>query len=238
MKKKIIPKHYTCYRTSKPIAINAILDKPVWKKAPVLDKWSITVDKKKLYKSATFPTIAKMCWDKDNLYIAFECIDRDIKAIRTKKDSDVWQDDAFEIFIDPLGDGKRYVEIEVNPLNTQLDLLIEPSAKKIWTESAKFDVVGLKTAVRIFGTINYDCDEDEKWAGEIMIPWQSFKKAVNTKKIALPPKDGDIWRIGFFRSECGNKIKGISQEWNSWSPTKTNHTPSQFGYITFSKKTL
>jgi len=231
------PKHYTCYQTKEPVAINAILDKPIWKKTPALDNWLITVDPKKLHKPATFPTTAWMCWDQDNLYIGFECIDKDIRGSRAKKDSDVWEDDAFELFIDPNGDGKNYVEIEINPLNTILDLLIVTPLEN-WKESAKFDVKGIVSAVRTYGTLNYKYDDDEKWVGEIMIPWQSFAEAVHNETCSLPPKDGDTWRIGLFRSERGSKIKGTPQEWNSWSPIITNHTPGQFGYVTFSTKKL
>jgi hypothetical protein len=231
------PKHYTCYQAKEPVIINAILNKPVWKKIPPMDNWLITADPKKLYKPATLPTTAWMCWDQDNLYIAFECIDKDIVGSRAKKDTDVWEDDAFEIFIDPNGDGKNYVEIEVNPLNTTLDLLIAYPRLKPWTEDAKFNIMGLRTAVRTYGTLNYKYDEDEKWVGEILIPWQSLSDAINSEKHSLPPNDGDTWRINLYRSEHGSK-KGVPQEWHSWSPIPTNHMPSQFGYVTFSKKTL
>jgi len=231
------PVKYTCFRTDKPIVLDALLDDPIWKKVPPMKDWTICVDNKKLYNPVSFPTTAWMCWDNENLYIAWECIDADIMGSRTKKDADVWEDDAFEIYIDPDGDGKNYVEIEINPLNNKLDLLIPAPWKVPWQEAAKFNVADMKFVTRIYGTLNYKYDTDEKWVGEIQIPFASLADATTTTlPVNLPPKNGDTWRIQCYRAEHGTKIKGTACEWSAWSPTKAPHIPEEFAIVTFSDR--
>jgi len=232
------PLKYTCCRTEKPVVLDALLDDQVWKKAAPMKDWTICVDNKRLYQPVSFATTAWMCWDTDNLYLGWECADPDIKGKRTKKDEDVWEDDAFEIYIDPDGDGKNYVEIEISPLNNCLDLLIPAPWIVPWKEAAKFNVADMKYVTRVYGTLNFKDDTDEKWVGEIMIPFVSLSDATTTTlPVNLPPKNGDVWRIQCYRAEHGNKVKG-GVEWNAWSPTKAPHNPGEFAYVTFSDKIL
>ena len=48
-------------------------------------------------------TVARLTWDNDNLYVAYECEDSDITAIRTRHDDPTYKDDAVVIFIAPPG---------------------------------------------------------------------------------------------------------------------------------------
>ena len=229
------PLVYTCYKTEKPITIDALFDEPAWKKAMVAENWTIMADPERMHEKATFQTKAWLCWDDKNLYVAFECIDPDVTAKRVKKDDDVWEDDAFEIFLDPDKDRKRYVEIEVNPLNTDLDLMITLPRLPEWKDEAKFNVEGLLHAVRTYGTLNYKYDTDEKWVGEIAIPFESLRDSLEDNSVSLPPKDGDTWKFGLFRAEHGSKIKGC-EEWNTWSPTTSPHVPEKFATLLFKEK--
>ena len=56
-----------------------------------------------------------------------------------------------------------------------------------------FDLPGLKTAVRVDGTLNDNSDIDKGWCLEIAIPWASLSLLAESR--SLPPKSGDIWSM-------------------------------------------
>lgn len=227
-----VPQRYICYRTEEPIVINGLLDEPTWKKLPAMENWTVLGK----YTPPKYQTTAKICWDDTNLYVGFECIDEDIFAKRTKRDDNVFLDDAFEIYIDPDGDEKNYIEIEVSPVNTIFDLLMFTGIP--WKGDTKFNVEGMQTAERIYGTLNFKDDNDEKWVGEMAIPLECFAATTyetNPVKVNLPPKDGDVWRIQLYRAERG-KNAGKDGEWSAWSPSRATHVAAEFGYVKFLKK--
>jgi hypothetical protein len=56
-----------------------------------------------------------------------------------------------------------------------------------------FDMAGLKTGVKVDGTLNSNSDVDKGWSLEIAIPWNSLQLLANGR--SLPPADGDIWNM-------------------------------------------
>ncbi len=56
-----------------------------------------------------------------------------------------------------------------------------------------FDMEGLKTAVKIDGTINDNSDIDKGWSLEIAIPWSSLTLLADGRN--LPPKNTDVWNM-------------------------------------------
>ena len=56
-----------------------------------------------------------------------------------------------------------------------------------------FDLPGLRTAVRVDGTLNDNRDIDRGWSLEISIPWTSLSLLAGER--ALPPVSGDTWRM-------------------------------------------
>ncbi len=54
-----------------------------------------------------------------------------------------------------------------------------------------FDMPGLRTGVRIEGTLNDDSDIDRGWSAEISIPWTSLSLLAASRSV--PPQPGDEW---------------------------------------------
>ena len=88
---------YRIQRAPSAIAIDGKLDEAAWRSAPAasdfLFNWHTEGDKE--------PTVAKLLWDDDNLYVSWHCKDRHISASVTQRHGPVSKDDCVEIFLSP-----------------------------------------------------------------------------------------------------------------------------------------
>ena len=219
--------HYDIKRAPAKITIDGVIAEKEWGKAPVMDGFS---DVFQPGREVKYPTTARMMWDDKYLYVAFECIDPDIWGKGTKHDDFIYVEDCAEVFIDPEGQGRRYFEIDVSAMNTVIDLMVmSPSFLGLTAIHARYDIKGLKTATKVYGTLNERDDKDEKWTLEMAIPWSDFKG----RKVNVPPKDGDSWRINLFRV-AGPKPYPDTDQFLSWSKSPgVFHEPKNFGVVTF-----
>jgi hypothetical protein len=97
-----------------------------------------------------------------------------------------------------------------------------------------WDMPGLRTAVHVDGILN-DCSTPHRgWTVELAFPWSGMGWLAGNR--ALPPQDGDEWRIFFGRYEQ-LRINGTTTSvgW-SWTPIGSgdNHIPERFTPIRFS----
>ncbi|GHT23090.1 hypothetical protein FACS189419_06560 [Planctomycetales bacterium] len=235
------PKHYVIPFTAKPPVIDGDIDEDVWKDAPWTDEFRDIEGTAKNNPIPYFKTRAKMLWDKNYLYIAGNLEEKHIWAYVMNRDEVIFQDNDFEVFIDPRGHSHNYFEFEMNARNVMWDLfLIKPYRDPHMTYYTSWDSTGLKHAVKLFGTLNDPKDEDERWTVEIAIPFRDLSEN---------PKANDIWRLGFSRVEWQTEIKDGKYvrkndangrripEYNwVWNPTGeiAMHCPERWGYILFS----
>jgi hypothetical protein len=153
----------------------------------------------------------------------------------------IFHDNDFEVFIDPDGDNHEYYEMEMNALNTVWDLLLKKPYRDGGSAEDAWDIRGLRTAVRLHGTINSPADRDTGWSIEIAMPWSSLAEYAHRP---APPLPGDQWRINFSRVEwrfdaVGGKyikVPGIREDNWVWSPQGVvdMHQPEMWGYVQFS----
>jgi hypothetical protein len=69
-------------------------------------------------------THVQLLWDAQWLYIRFRCIDVHLNVpFGITHDAKHFKGDVVEVFIDPVGDGRQYVEVQVNPLGGVMDVL-------------------------------------------------------------------------------------------------------------------
>lgn len=215
---------YPCEQITEPLTIDGRLNEPAWEKAestgPFVN-WDGT--------EPADETTAKMLWDRENLYLAFGCEDHDLRGHKRHHDDNLWEEnEVVEWFIDAAGDGGAYLEFEVNPLNTVVDLLLPGvgvpgplAARKAW------DSRGLRTAVTLEGTPN-DGQPDQGWTVEAALPLADVIDAPHT-----PPQAGDVWRLNLYRvDQIGEEV-----QFYAWSPTLTPrpnfHVPERFGKVMF-----
>ena len=186
--------YYGVERAIDAIAIDGKLDEFSWEKSSQINSLDRILNN---YADVAFATRAKMLWDDDFFYFAFACEDADIWAIYENEDDPLWEEEVVEVFIDPDGDGENYLELEVNPQNQVVDLLIY-SISPEWNAAKDWDIAGLKTAVLAHGTINDSLQLDQGWTVEIAIPWAAMAKDITG---GAQPKPGDIWRLNLYRIE-------------------------------------
>lgn len=220
---------YEVVRAPEVMKIDGDVTAKEWGRANVISEFSDVFQPERAVK---YPTVARMMWDDKYWYISFEAFDHDIWSKMDKHDDFVFAEQAVEVFIDPEGDGKRYLEVDVGPSGGVVDLmLMSKSFIGLAARNATYDMRGLLTGVKVYGTLDDRTDTDEKWTVEIAIPWAEFAG----RRVTVPPNDGDSWRVNLFRV-AGQEKYPKTDQYLSWSKSPgVFHEPANFGIVTFRK---
>ncbi len=217
---------YVCYRTRSAITIDGRLDEPAWQKTPVVGPFPLWDSQ-----PAKHATRARLLWDVTNLYLAVECADPDIRGTMERRDENLWvENEVVELFADAGADQVCYLEFEINPLNTVLDLIIPEAGGANSLAGMKcWDARGMATAVWRPEPTG-EGREEVGWQVEMAIPLEDFLDAPN-----CPPAEGDEWRVNLYRVDESNG----QVEFQAWSPTNTErpsfHVPERFGVLRFTR---
>ncbi len=239
-----IPRSYIAHKTDEAMVIDGKMDENAWKLAP----WSqdyIDIEGKV---TPTYRTRMKMLWDSDYLYVLAEMEEPHVWATLKQRDTVIFYNNDFEIFIDAEGDTHNYYEFEMNAHNTIWDLfLTKPYRNNGNKVIDSWDIQGVKSAVDIRGTLNDASDMDEGWSVEIALPWSVITEASKDGKIP----ENDFWRLNFSRVNWDfdltdgrySRKKGDDgnylPEYNwVWSPQGVinMHEPEHWGYVYFSSE--
>lgn len=235
------PERYIAYAATDSIYVDGKDTEASWQDAD----WSglfIDIEGKKKPK---YQTRMKMTWDESFLYFFAKLEEPHIWGNLRKRDTVIFHNNDFEIFIDPDGDTHNYYEFEMNALNTVWDLFLTRPYRNGTIVLDHWDINGLQTAVSIDGTLNDPTDLDRSWSVEIAIPWDVLVEAAGSKQL---PKN-TFWRINFSRVNWDHELEQghyrrkkakdgkLLPEYNwVWSPQyKINmHMPEYWGYVYFS----
>ena len=186
--------NYICYRSAEPIVIDGKLDEKSWNKATWTEEFQDIEGH--LKPKPLYTTKVKMLWDDEYFYIGAELEEPHIWATYTERESVIFHENDFEVFIDPDGDTHNYYEYEVNALGTEWDLLLLKPYRDGGQVLNAWNINGLKKAIHLYGTINKADDVDQKWTIELALPWKTLKEAAPGGQ---KPKDKDQWRVNFSR---------------------------------------
>ncbi len=231
-----VPKGYVCLRTPRPPRLDGRLEGSEWALAPWTDDF---VD---IANGVTprFRTRAKMLWDDHALYIGAELREPHVWGTLTKRDSVIFHDNDFEVFLDPDGDHADYLELEVNVLGTPWDLRLAYPYRAGGSE-LPYTIEGLRVGVHVDGTLNDPSDEDHGWSVTLVWPWDDLRAWT---KGHCPPQAGEVWKINFSRVEWrhdvveGRYVKRAGPEDNwVWSPQGVvdMHRPWMWGRLQFAE---
>jgi hypothetical protein len=243
-KKAIIPKTYVAAKTSTPMVIDGSDTELAWNKV----EWTDLFEDIESSVKPKYATQVKMLWDEKNFYILAKIDEPHVWANLKQRDTIIFYNNDFEVFIDPDSDTFNYYELEINALNTPWDLFLS----KPYREGDKvilndWNIPGLKSAVKINGTLNNPTDTDQGWVLEIAIPWAAYRTSYFDKNVPVDK----FWRVNFSRVNWQHDIKNgnyqrkkdadgkFLPEYNwVWSPMGVvdMHVPEKWGYVYFSSK--
>ena len=184
------------------------------------------------------PTVVRVLWDEQNLYVAFDCTDKDIFSTgKLQHDEDIYAEDVVEVFLDGKGDGRQYVEIEVGPTGVNLDMMhlltADPelgpdgrlSSRVMKQDRWKFrewEMVGLKTAAR---------KTDKGWSAELAIPAGPVMKRLATDRFLPGEIRAHFMRYEWIHEEARSERQLIQQNWSPVILGNPHNTPARMGRL-------
>ncbi len=209
---------YQAKRTASPPTIDGELSDEVWKAAP-----EIRLVGSMRGEATRLRTTARILYDSENLYVAFDAEDPDVWGTLLNRDDPIYGQEVVEVFLDANSDGKTYNELQVSPNNTVFDARFPARRQGMdlsWDSK-------MQTAVKIRGTLNDPSDRDDGWSAEMKIPFAEL-----TEVPRLPPQSGDRWRMNLYRLDLPDRRQ---QEGQAFSPVQVPdfHNLPRFGWLVF-----
>jgi hypothetical protein len=253
---------YTAYRALAPLPVDGRLEAESWRLAPRSPRFIDLISGER----TIHDTHAAVLWDDEYLYVGFWVEEPHVHATLTERDSLVWTENDVEVFvagadayyeleINPLGtlyealfvweeayERGGYSEAQglgrdalgAQPFNG-VGFTSHPRGPRLGF--FRWDLPGLRSAVFVDGTVNDPSDRDRGWRAELALPWAGMELLARGDGRALPPREGDVWRMDFSRF---NQYKEAPPARDSggwaWSAHGAwdSHIPELFPYIHFS----
>jgi hypothetical protein len=185
-------------------------------------------------------TTAKMIWDDQYLYIGFMASDPDVYATYTARDSRLWEQDNFEVFVTVPGT-TGYVEVEGSPRGAIWDGVFTNVFQGL---GGAYNIAGLQVSARVHGTLNNSSDQDTGFTGEMRLPFIDIYQSAPVGH----PLHGTQLRLNLNRinwntpATQGGLGAAGSDTYYAWSPVPGTgisfHRPDKFGTVTFSTNSV
>ena len=236
-------KHYIITKNNEKIIIDGLANEASWQLALFSDSF-IDIEGVEIPK---YDTKMKLLWDENYLYVFAQMEEPHIWGDLTLRDTIIFYNNDFEVFISPSGTTRNYGEIEINASGTVWDLLLDRPYRDKGKAINHWNLDSLKSAIHIEGSINNHSDIDSFWTVETAIPMKALMELKN-KKQPLLLEEGEQWRINFSRVEWDYDIVGevyqrkkeknnkLQREYN-WVWSNQNvinmHEPEKWGIIQF-----
>lgn len=239
------PKSYTLFRASAPLNIDGDLDEKSWLDAPWTE-YFIDIEGN-LKPSPAYKTRVKMLWDENYLYVAAELEEPHLWANNQPEKDIIFRDNVFKIFIDPDNNMNDDFEIQINPQNKMLFLIMNKPYRDAGTPITGWNPIGYKSGVKLLGTINNSGDTDKGWLAEIAIPLAALKfDPLNSKQNTnfrinfLRTNFDFIVKEGVYSKAMDNNGKAFPPHYSCFTPQGiiNMHYPERWAYTVFSDKAL
>jgi len=213
------------------VLVDGRLDEPVWAEAAVVRGFAPALrpgglglgDPATAGEAAA--TEARLLWRPEALLIGIRCHDtRVLASPDRRRDDTLFDEDVVEAFVDPVGDGRRYWEVQVSPRGQVADLLhvldADPPATPGGRPPAEFwqrhhlgllaeDLPGLSAAA---------VATDDGWSVELAIPAAALPRTAASPAVFAP----GLLRLNLVRydwsaarGEAGRVLRQAS-----WSPVE------------------
>lgn len=198
-----------------------------------------------------FPsTRFKMMFDDEHLFIAAEMEEPRIWGTLTQRNSTLYHENDFEVFLDPDGSRHNYYEMEINCLNTVWELLLHRPYKDGYSIENPYNLASLRTSVFVDGVTNSPADECRQWSVEVSVALEELVQFDRRRQ--RPAEPGDVWRVNFSRVQYElqvvlnddtqqlqyEKVPDKKEDNIVWAPTGVIdiHRPEKWGVVFFSSQ--
>ena len=257
----LYPVSYVVKKIRDPIEIDGNIEKDVWKEAPWSEPFhDITGSSSTTADNTTYTpalTRFKALYDEEYVYIAailHASEDFPTVAKFTERNSPIYQVDSdFEVFIDPDGCSRMYMELELNAINTVWNLLLDKPYQNGGREHSGrvakpgdedyYEVFHQTSVTRVVsGSLNdNDTRKGATWAVEIRWGFEDIyypRGSQSSRLSAIEPPPGTFLRINFSRVELQGKVNWAWQKQMIWDPVTSSfrgfvdmHMPDAWGYF-------
>jgi len=213
-------------------------------------------------------THAAVLWDDENLYVGFWVEEPYLAATIAERDAPVWKENDVEVFIagadayyefevNPLGTLYEALFVwedayERGGFSREAEFQRDAPGAKPWNGVGftthprgprigffQWDLPGLRCAVFADGIVNDASTRARGWTVEIAFPWAGMEWLARGDGRALPPREGDVWRMDFSRFNQRKEAPPAADSggW-AWSAHGVwdSHVPELFPYIHFTRE--
>ncbi len=195
------PIEFECRWADAAITIDGKADEPVWKRAQMIDRFTLPWLKDKARPART-ATRARLLWDRDAVYFFAEMDDADLYADVTEHDGMTWENDVFELFFKPAEDRPGYYEFQVNAAGTIMDMYLPRRGAGGYLRFRKDGDFHVQAKVVLSGSLNKWQDRDKGWTVEGRIPWKDFERSGGR------PEAGARWKFALCRYDYSVDFEG------------------------------
>jgi hypothetical protein len=212
---------YEVARVTERIKVDGRLDEAAWTEAAIVGDFANNRDGSPNQQK----TEARVLYDDDFIYFSFRSADKNIWSTFKRRDQHLWLEEVVEVFLQASPSVPNYIELEVNPLGTMLDIYLLDARKPLHYES--WNSEKLQWGVQVAGTVDGK-DGDREWTCEMALPIEDIVTAPHR-----PPQPGDRWRMNLYRVERLPVYAELA-----WSPTLQDdfHILARFGEIVFTDR--
>jgi hypothetical protein len=214
---------YEVARVTVPLKIDGQLSERAWSDTPPVGAFVNNRDGS----PSKLITEARVLYDDKFIYFGFRAVDRNIWATMKQRDEHLWLEEVVEVFLQANQAIPNYIELEVNPLGTLLDIYLLDTRKPLHYES--WNSEKLRWAVHVEGTVD-GREDDREWTCEIGLPLEDIATAPH-----LPPLPEDRWHMNLYRVERLPQVAELA-----WSPTLQDdfHVLPRLGEIVFTDRSV
>jgi len=200
---------------------------PAWNSEPLIPSLTLSLgpDAAGLKPQRTSINLA---WDEKYLYLRYMCYDDHIDSKFRHHDDPIYAADAVELFIDPKGDQREWIEIEVSPNNVVFDQLAVLTADPVsgpdhvllpdvlnrdWWMNLSWTLDGLRTATsRIKENGNV-----VGWVADLAVPADPLLRRLGKKSFEPMTLRANLLRYDYIKTAGTEKKQLVAL---NWAPVK------------------
>ena len=119
---------------------------------------------------AAAATSFRALWNRTGLAVRFDVTDASPWYALTQRDDKLWTEEVVELFLDVGATGRSYAELELNPVNTVVDLWVDRAFGRF---DKGWDLVGLESRVH---PRKDAASRTTGWTAVAFLPWSARQR--------------------------------------------------------------